>query len=183
MGEYVTRAGRKLEGALRHFGVQVAGRDALDLGTHKGGFADCLLSFGAASLTVVDTAYGILDWKIRNDPRVTVLERTNALTARMEGPFDLITIDLGWTPQRLILPRALEWAGPRADVLSLVKPQYETAPSRLKRGVLPPDKAEETLLGTIDILERMGVHIEGWVRSCLPGKAGNTEYFIHIRRP
>jgi len=180
MAEYVTRAGTKLEGAIKHFGVAVAGRDALDLGSHKGGFADCLLRFGARTVTVVDTAYGVLDYKLREDERVIVHERTNALTARFDRTWDIITIDLGWTPQRLILPRAMLWAAPGAHVLSLVKPQYEAEKKQLRRGVVPEEQLEPILRQTLEDLARCGIEPAGFMRSPVPGRGGNVEFFLHI---
>ena len=180
MAEYVTRAGRKLEGAIKHFGITVSGRDALDLGSHEGGFADCLLRFGARTVTTVDTAYGILDYKLRTDERVIIHERTNALKARFDRTWEIITIDLGWTPQRLILPRALRWAAPGADVLSLVKPQYEAEKKQLRRGVVPEKLLETILRQTFEEIARLDIKPVGSMRSPLRGSGGNTEFFIHI---
>ena len=168
-----------MAGALQDFDVKVAGRAALDLGSHEGGFADSLLQAGAASVTAVDTAYGILNWNIRNDERVIVMERTNALKASFDRVFDIITIDLGWTPQKLILPRALEWAAPGADVLSLVKPQYEwhEPPGEFDGVVAAADALPDILKELLEDLHGEGVFVSAISASPLPGKKGNREFF------
>jgi len=180
MPEYITRAGAKLEGAIKEFGVDVRGKDALDLGSHKGGFADCLLQAGVRTVTSVDTAYGTLDYRLRTDKRVIIYERTNALTAQFDRTWDIISIDLGWTQQRLVLPRALRWASPGGHILSLVKPQYEAEKKELRRGIVPEDLLEPILKRTIDGLARLGIKPAATMRSPVSGSGGNIEFFIHI---
>lgn len=122
---YVSRGGEKLAAALDHFGIDISGRVCADLGSHIGGFVDCLLQRGAAKVYSVDTCYGTLAWKLRRDPRVVVLERTNAMHVSLPESVDLATIDVGWTPQAKILPNVASLLRPHGRVVTLVKPQYE----------------------------------------------------------
>src|SRR3954462_4454957 len=106
MAEFVSRAGRKLDHALTAFGLDVSGKTCADLGSNVGGFVDCLLPRGAAKVYAVETGYGVLDWKLRKDPRVVVMERTNAMHVPLPEPVAFITIDVAWTRQKHILPAA-----------------------------------------------------------------------------
>jgi 23S rRNA (cytidine1920-2'-O)/16S rRNA (cytidine1409-2'-O)-methyltransferase len=180
---YVSRGGLKLEHALARFGVRVEGITAADLGCSTGGFTDCLLRHGAARVYSVDTAYGELAWKLRNDPRVSVLERTNALHAEPAAPVRLVVADLGWTPQRLLVPAAMRWLGPGGRIITLIKPHYEL--SDRDRGALPRGGvldeatsrrvAEEVLAS----MPTLGVRVVASDRSPIAGGAGgggNTEW-------
>ena len=130
--KYVSRGGEKLAAALDHFDIDVADRVCADLGSHVGGFVDCLVQRGAARVYSVDTSYGTLAWKLRRDPRVVVLERTNAMHVVLPEPVDLVTIDVGWTPQSKILP----------GTAGLLRPRYtQDAPSI---GAAPVRKREPT---------------------------------------
>ena len=188
-----SRAFAKLDFALDEFAIDVAGRRCADLGCHVGGFTDCLLRRGALKVIAVDTGYGILDWRLRNDPRVEVRERTNALHAEPpEGGVGFVSIDLGWTPQRLALPAARRWIAPGGDVVTLVKPHYELEggeKSRLDRGRLD-DRAASAVLASL--LPRVGEwgfelvsHAESPIRGGKSGKgrggAGNLEFLVHLR--
>src|SRR3989344_5513527 len=113
--KFVSRAGEKLEFALREFGISVEGLVAADLGSSTGGFVDCLLKNGADKVYSIDTAYGVLDWNLRQNPKVKVIERTNALHAILPEKADFISIDVGWTPQKLILPHALNMLAKEGD--------------------------------------------------------------------
>ena len=167
--------------ALSEFSFNPAGLVVADLGCHRGGFTDCLLQHGAVRVHSVDTGYGILDWKLRNDSRVVVHERTNLLHWTAPEPVDLAVIDAGWTPQRLSLPATLRSLKPGGSILSLVKPQYEAQKSELQRGVLP-----EELQGTV--LDRVRQSLPAEVvllaeaRCPFPGSGGNTEYWFHLKR-
>ena len=142
---YVSRAGAKLAAALDAFSLDVSNWVIADLGSQVGGFVDCLLKRGAARVHAVDTCYGSLDWGLRNDERVIVMERTNALHASLPELVDLVTIDVGWTPQRLILPAANRLRWPEAPIISLLKPQYEASSSERHRGVVLPECLEDVL--------------------------------------
>jgi 23S rRNA (cytidine1920-2'-O)/16S rRNA (cytidine1409-2'-O)-methyltransferase len=178
---YVGKGGLKLEFALRHFRLSVSGLICADLGCHRGGFTDCLLQQGALRVHAVDIGYGILDWKLRNDPRVVVHERTNLIYWKSPEPLNLAVIDAGWTPQRLSVPAALHSLKPDGAVLSLVKPQYEVERSELQRGVLVADglgPAMERVRATLSGIAR----ILGEVRSPIPGSGGNTEFWLYLCR-
>lgn len=192
---YVTRAGVKLEHALATFGLDVTGMVCADFGCHAGGFTDCLLQHGAARVYAVDTGYGTLAWSLRNDPRVTVMERTNALHAEpAPGGVDLVTIDLGWTRQRHAIPAALRWLRPGGRIVTLIKPHYEAEggeeASRLVDGALSPADAEAVFQRTLAALALPGTGvvvvastvspIEG-AKSSRRG-AGNREWLALLKR-
>lgn len=179
--KYVSRAGAKLEHALEAFGIDVAGKVCADLGANKGGFTDCMLSRGALKVYAVETGYGVLEWKLRSDPRVVVMERTNALHVSLPETPTFISIDVSWTPQRLIVPHALELLAEGGDIVSLLKPHYE-APKEIRGGALAPEKAEEVAHGVKAGLESAGVNVAGMTLSPVAGeKAGNREYLLWIR--
>jgi len=180
---FAGRAGVKLSSALDHFGIDVTGMTACDLGSHVGGFVDCLCQRGAARVYAVETGHGVLAWKLRNDPRVVVMERTNALKVRLPEKVDVVTVDVGWTPQRLVLPRALRMLAPGGLLLTLVKPQYEAAKGEAPGGVASSEKAGEIADRVAAELARRGIVISGQCRSALPGSGGNIEYFFLVRSP
>ena len=174
---YVSRGGEKL-GAL--FGdIRVAGAA---LGSHVGGFVDCLLRRGAARVYSIDTAYGILAWKLRRDARVTVLERTNAMHVYLPEAVGLVTVDVGWTPQSRILPGASRLLAPAGQVVTLIKPHYEASKERLEGGVLADDAVEEVVAGVLDAIKAMGWEVVDTVPSPLRGHGGNREHFALLTR-
>jgi 23S rRNA (cytidine1920-2'-O)/16S rRNA (cytidine1409-2'-O)-methyltransferase len=189
---FVSRAGLKLDHAIRTFGVAVEGRRAADLGCNVGGFTDCLLRHGAASVISVDTAYGVLDWRLRSDPRVEARERTNALhAAPPHPPVDLVVVDLGWTPQRLALPVAARWIHATGEIVSLFKPHYELQGEQkawLDRGRLEASRAHEVLKEFLPALPDLGLALAGSVESPIRGGKsarggeGNVEFLLHLRR-
>src|SRR5881296_3349699 len=140
---FVSRAGQKLEHALVHFQIDVADKVCADLGSNVGGFVDCLLQRGAKKVYAVDTGYGALEWKLRKDPRVVVMERTNAMHVTLPEPVGFISIDVAWTRQRNILPAAGRLLAADGRVVSLIKPHYEAAPATLRKGILPPEHLAE----------------------------------------
>ncbi|MCC6228168.1 MAG: TlyA family rRNA (cytidine-2'-O)-methyltransferase [Phycisphaerales bacterium] len=176
---YVSRGGLKLRHALSHFALDPHGLLCADLGCSTGGFTDCLLQAGADRVVSVDTAYGEFAWKLRNDPRVTLRERTNALHATpIAGGVDLVVIDLGWTPQRLVVPAALTWLRPQGRIITLIKPHYELKEQgrELPRGgVLASELAESVLARVIEKMPSLSAEVLGVVESpILGGKAGKT---------
>ncbi len=173
---YASRSGYKLAAALRAFRLDIRGLVCLDFGSHTGGFVDCLLRHGAARVYAVDPGRGILAPRLRDDPRVVVCDGTNALRYVCDEPCDLITIDVGWTPQRLILPAARRSLRPAGNVVTLVKPQYEAPRKWLRRGVLPPEHAREVLATCRHDVRDLGWHIAGELRSPIAGHGGNTEW-------
>ena len=183
---YVSRGGLKLRHALTEFGVDPSGLVCADLGASTGGFTDCLLQAGAARVYSVDTAYGEFAWKLRNDPRVTLMERTNALHATPPADgVDLVVVDLGWTPQRLLVPAALAWLKPGGRIISLIKPHYED-PERARsspRGVLGDEDAQAITQRVVGELPALGV--AGLARSPVLGGSkgkGNAEWLVLLER-
>ena len=184
---YVSRGGEKLEAALDRFGIDVAGRPALDAGASTGGFTDCLLQRGAARVTAVDVGYGQLDWRLREDPRVTVMERTNVRDLQPGGlaePPDLVAADLSFISLRLVLPALARCAAPRADLVLLVKPQFEAGRDEVGRGGVVTDPAvwERVLRSMAGECVEAGFEVLGVAASPLLGPAGNVEFLLHARR-
>lgn len=174
--QYVSRSGSKLHAALHAFELDVVGLVCADLGSHVGGFVDCLLQHGAAKVYAVEPGYGVLDCHLRNDERVVVCERTNALRFDCPERCDLVTIDVGWTPQRLILPAARRALKPDGYVVSLIKPHYEAPRDWLRGGVLPHERHDEVLaMCRQDVLD-LAWQIAGEIQSPLAGHGGNVEW-------
>jgi 23S rRNA (cytidine1920-2'-O)/16S rRNA (cytidine1409-2'-O)-methyltransferase len=184
--EYVSRGGIKLANALDAFGLDVAGRRALDVGASTGGFTDCLLQRGADSVVALDVAYGELHWSLRNDPRVTVIERRNARslsTGELPWQPDLIVLDVSFISLAKVLPAVLAAAAPSFDCLALVKPQFEVGRERVGRGgvVRIADDRRATLRGVATFARtELSVAVMGFASSGLPGPAGNRESFVWL---
>lgn len=179
--QYVSRSGLKLHAALQAFGLDVAGYVCADFGSHVGGFVDCLLRHGAARVYAVEPGYGVLDYRLRRDERVVVCERTNALRFTCSEPCDLVTIDVGWTPQRLILPAARRTLRRGGVVVTLVKPQYEAPTEWLRGGVLPAERLGQVLSACRADVAGLGWGIQHEVESPLPGHGGNIEWLWLLR--
>jgi 23S rRNA (cytidine1920-2'-O)/16S rRNA (cytidine1409-2'-O)-methyltransferase len=178
----VSRGGEKLSAALNHFSIAPDGLLCADLGSHVGGFVECLLWRGAARVYSVDTAYGILAWKLRKDPRVVVLERTNAMHVELPEPVDLVTVDVGWTPQDKILPNVVRLTSPGARVVTLIKPHYEAPKETLLNGVLPDGAFDKTAGRVLDQIAAIGWKVQGTFLSPIRGHGGNRELFAMITR-
>jgi 23S rRNA (cytidine1920-2'-O)/16S rRNA (cytidine1409-2'-O)-methyltransferase len=176
--KYVTRSGLKLQHALTAFGISPAGWVCADLGSHQGGFVDCLLQHGAAKVYSVDTSYGTLAWKLRQDPHVVVMERTNAMHVTLPEPVDLVTIDVGWTCQRFVLPAARRLLKDAGRIISLVKPQYEAGENERQDGVVPEENLEPVLARVRVDVQMAGLESLGETRSPLKGGGGNVELFL-----
>jgi 23S rRNA (cytidine1920-2'-O)/16S rRNA (cytidine1409-2'-O)-methyltransferase len=182
---FVSRGGIKLANALDTFGIDPSGRRALDVGASTGGFTDCLLQRGAAAVIALDVAYGELDWKLRGDPRVTVIERTNA---RLLDPDllgfrpDLVVADVSFISLEKVLPAVLAGAAERFDCLALVKPQFEVGRERIGKGgvVRSPDDRRAALVAVGESARAAGCSVLGYASSGLPGPAGNEETFVWI---
>ncbi len=173
--KYVSRSARKLIAALDAFGVQATGLICADLGCNVGGFTEVLLERGAKKVFAVDTGYGALAYKLRIDPRVDVLERTNALHVELPDPCDLIVIDAAWTRQKHILPAAQKLLTPDGRIVTLVKPHYEAPKNWLRGGVLDPARREEVLETVSATILQLGFQIRDRLDSPVPGQAGNIE--------
>ena len=183
---FVSRGGDKLDAGLDEFGVDAAGRTALDAGASTGGFTDCLLQRGAAHVVAVDVGRGQLDLGLRNDERVTVRERTNVrhLTAAdAGGPFDLIVADLAFISLRTVAPALLGLATAGADLVVLVKPQFEAGrvEASRQRGVIrDPEVWDRALGGVVAAFAEAGAAIMGLMVSPLLGAEGNVEFLAHL---
>lgn len=179
---HVGRGGRKLEGALEAFGLTVAGRRALDAGASTGGFSDHLLQEGVASVTAVDVGHGQLDDRISADPRVTVRDRTNIRTTGPDelGTFDLIVADLSFISLCTVAPSLANLAEEGADLVLLVKPQFEVGKGQVGRGGIVKDPALHvaTLEKVIDCLGNEGLGVQATCDSPITGAKGNREFFV-----
>jgi 23S rRNA (cytidine1920-2'-O)/16S rRNA (cytidine1409-2'-O)-methyltransferase len=184
---YVSRGGDKLAAALAAFGVAPAGLDVLDVGASTGGFTDAVLAFGAAHVTALDVGYGQFAWKLRTDPRVTVIERTNFRTlddAAFPAGFDLIVIDASFISLRTIAERAAGYLRADGSIVALVKPQFEAGRDRIGGGgvVRDPEVHRAILREVRDALSRLGLVAIDAALSPLRGPAGNVEFFYHLRQ-
>jgi 23S rRNA (cytidine1920-2'-O)/16S rRNA (cytidine1409-2'-O)-methyltransferase len=192
---FVSRGGIKLANALEACGLDVQGRRALDVGASTGGFSDCLLQRGAREVIAVDVGYGILDYRLRTDERVAVLERTNAraLTPEMlpvpwlagDGPLDLATVDVSFISLAKVLGAVLGCLDAQYDVLALVKPQFELGRERIGKGgvVRGGDDRREALIGVGRAALGLGAAVAGYHSSGLPGPKGNRETFLWLVDP
>lgn len=184
---WASRGAHKLLGALDAFAnVEVTGRRCLDAGASTGGFTDVLLRRGAAEVVAVDVGYGHLIWRLRNDPRVAVLERTNVRylqPADIGGGVDLIVADLSFISLVTVLPALTGLTKPGADLIPMVKPQFEIGRERLGNGgvVRDPEQRAETVLTVAEAAAGLGWATVGVTASPLPGPSGNVEYFLHAR--
>ena len=180
---YASRGGVKLANALDALGVAVQGRSCLDVGASTGGFTDCLLQRGASRVIALDVAYGELDYRLRQDPRVTVIERTNARSVT-ELPFapSVVVIDVSFISLAKVLPAVLALAAPEFDCLAMVKPQFEVGRSRVGKGGVVRDPAlrREAVAEVAACGERLGCSVMGFAPSGLPGPAGTLETFAWL---
>jgi 23S rRNA (cytidine1920-2'-O)/16S rRNA (cytidine1409-2'-O)-methyltransferase len=185
---YVSRGGLKLEHALRTFHINPIGRLALDVGASTGGFTDVLLRHGASRVVALDVGHGQLDWRLRTDPRVVVLERLNARTLTPEDlpadarRFDIVTIDVSFISLRQVLPAVAPLLAPQGDVIALVKPQFEAGRDEVGKGGIIRDEAvhlrvvEEVTAAAL----ALGLTRAGLVESPITGMEGNREYLLHL---
>ena len=181
---FVSRGGLKLEFALNQFSLDVSGLTCADFGSNVGGFVGVLLEHGAKRVYSVETGYGVLDWKLRNDPRVIVMERMNAMHVTLPEKVDFISIDVSWTPQLKVLPNAINNLKEGGNVVSLVKPHYEATSRGLKlmHGKLNDDQVEEVAQRVATEIEATGLKVVKLVKSPITGgKAGNIEYLFWLK--
>jgi 23S rRNA (cytidine1920-2'-O)/16S rRNA (cytidine1409-2'-O)-methyltransferase len=182
---FVSRGGNKLQAALDAFIMDVTGLVCADVGASTGGFTDCLLQHGAARVYAIDVGYGQLDWKLRNDPRVIVMERTNArYLDTLREPVDLVTIDASFISLTLILPAVTKWLQADGRVVTLIKPQFEAGREQVGRGGVVREAAIHA-----DVLQRVltwanehGLTPTGLIRSPVLGPAGNIEFLARLER-
>jgi 23S rRNA (cytidine1920-2'-O)/16S rRNA (cytidine1409-2'-O)-methyltransferase len=176
---YASRGGLKLAAALDAFTIDTQGCIAADVGASPGGFTDCLLQRGAAKVYAIDVGYGQLAWALRKDPRVVVLDRTNArYLQRLPEPVDLVTVDVSFISLRLVLPAALGWLRSGGQIVALVKPQFEAGRGRLGKGgvVRNPAVHRAVLVEITDWAAGQGLGLQGVIRSPITGPAGNVEF-------
>jgi 23S rRNA (cytidine1920-2'-O)/16S rRNA (cytidine1409-2'-O)-methyltransferase len=183
---YVSRGGLKLVRALEVFAIDVRGQVALDVGASTGGFTDCLLQRGAARVTCVDVGHGQLDWKIASDPRVRVLDRVNIRLAPpdlLPEPVDLIVVDVSFISLRLVLPALSLLAKPGADLIALVKPQFEVGRADVGKGGIVRDEAARAraLAEVRAAAATLGYQVLGDTVSPITGSKGNVEFLLHLR--
>lgn len=178
---FASRAGAKLDYALRAFAIGVEGQICADFGSNVGGFVDCLLRQGASRVYAVERGYGVLAYGLRTDARVVVMERTDALQVRLPEPVRLLTIDMGWTRQTHVLPAARRSLAPEGEIISLIKPHYEAALEMLRGGVLAEEHVEEVLDLVRSVLSDVGLTLVGETESPIRGTGGNREFLWHLR--
>ena len=186
--EYASRGGYKLAAALGHFAVGVEGRQALDVGASTGGFTDVLLKRGAAHVVAIDVGYGQLAERLRTDPRVTVLDRTNIRYVEAKDlPYraDLVVIDTSFISLRLVLPAVLHLVTGAADIIALVKPQFEVGKGKIGKGGIVRDEAlrREVLDGVLVFASGIGLEIIGAIESPIKGGSGNQEFLAVFHYP
>jgi 23S rRNA (cytidine1920-2'-O)/16S rRNA (cytidine1409-2'-O)-methyltransferase len=185
--KYVGRGALKLEAALEHFNIDVRGKTALDIGASTGGFTDCMLQRGAKKVYSVDVGHGQLDWKLRNDPRVVVLEKINARSLSREHIpelVDICVIDVSFISLTLILPNAFDLITSTGVILALIKPQFELQRSQVGKGGIVRDqdlhlKAQDKIVAFV---KHLGHLVTGTVPSALKGADGNQEFFTCMRK-
>ena len=180
---YVSRGGLKLQGALNELGVSISGRTCLDVGASTGGFTDCLLQNGAIRVYAVDVGYGQMAWKLRQDPRVVVIERTNIRhmsAAVIPEPVDLVTIDVSFISLKIVVPAVTAFMDRDAQILALIKPQFEVGKNQVgKGGVVRDAKLHKEVIENLSaFFKAKGLLCGRVLPSSILGPKGNREYFI-----
>jgi 23S rRNA (cytidine1920-2'-O)/16S rRNA (cytidine1409-2'-O)-methyltransferase len=181
---YVSRGGLKLAHAHDAFGLSVAGKVAVDVGASTGGFTDVLLQRGASHVYAIDVGYGDFAWKLRNDPRVTLMERTNIReVSTLPEPADLAVIDVSFISLRLVLPHVLALLTEEGEIVALVKPQFEAGRGKVRKGVVrDPAVWQDVLQSVMREAINLGLTVAGLTRSPIRGPAGNVEFLVHLSR-
>lgn len=184
---FVSRGGEKLEAALQSFGVELDGKRVLDVGASTGGFTDCVLQHGASEVTALDVGKSQLHDRLVRDPRVTVLDSTNArsTTIAMVGDFDVVVADLSFISLRQVATALCEVLRPHGDMILLVKPQFEAEKSEVDKGagvIRDPEIHQRTIAQVVQAFHGQGMNQSGLIESPLRGADGNTEFLLHLRR-
>ena len=182
---YASRGGSKLETALERFDLDVSGKIVIDVGASSGGFSDCLLAHGARQIFAVDVGYGQLDWRLRNDPRIVVFEKTNIRYLDLSAlpyPADIATIDVSFISLKLVLPPVKALLRPENQIMALIKPQFEVGKGKVGKGgvVRSPDEHQRVIEEIKAAATALGYGVCGVIESPLLGPAGNKEFFIHL---
>jgi len=180
---FVSRAGEKLFHALQFFQINPTGKVCADFGASTGGFTDCWLQHGAEKVYAVETGYGLLEWNLRNDPRVVVMERTNAMHVELPEKVDLISMDTSWTRIENTIENALANLAPHGEIIALIKPHYEASAKDLRKGKLPEEHIPHILERVRETLSAFKVNVLHETPSPITGsKGGNTEWLMHLKR-
>lgn len=182
---FVSRGGEKLQAAVETFPVTVDGRTCADVGASTGGFTDCLLQNGAERVYAIDVGKGLLHWKLRNDDRVVVIEKTNArYLESLPELVHLVTMDVSFISLRKLFPVIAEWLKPGGDVIALIKPQFEAGPARVGRGGVVRDPAihRDVIHRILDFAVEHSLASQGLIRSPLRGPKGNIEFLAWLRK-
>ena len=180
---FASRGGDKLLGALEAFQLNPTGWVCVDVGASTGGFTDCLLQHGAVKVYAIDVGEGILEWKLRNDPRVVVMENTNArYVETMPEPIRFVTIDASFISLKILLPVAQKWLTSEGEIVALIKPQFEAGKDRVgRKGVVrDPEVHREVLLEVLGFAQSLGLEAAGLIKSPLLGPAGNVEFLARL---
>jgi 23S rRNA (cytidine1920-2'-O)/16S rRNA (cytidine1409-2'-O)-methyltransferase len=181
---YVGRGGYKLAGALAEFGIDVSGKLCADVGACTGGFTDVLLQSGASHVFAIDVGYGQLDWKLRQDERVTVMERINArYLESLEVPVDFVSVDVSFISLKLILPAVQKWLAPDAEIVALIKPQFEAGRDQVGKGGIVRDRSvhRQVLADLLAWAQQADLSPVGLTRSVIEGSDGNVEFLVWLR--
>ncbi len=183
--KFVSRGGEKLEGGLKSFGlVNLVDKICADVGSSTGGFTDCLLQNGAKKVYAIDVGFGILHWNLRNDPRVVVMERTNARNVvSLPDAIDFVTVDASFISLKVLLPVIKNWLHTESKIVMLIKPQFEAGRKDAAKGagvIRDPDIHRKILLETIEFATMIGYKLEGLIISPLKGPKGNIEFLAHL---
>ena len=185
---FVSRGGEKLQAAIDEFRLDVTGRICADAGASTGGFTDCLLQAGAEKVYAIDVGYGILDWKLRNDPRVITLERTNVRKLeQLPEPITFLTADVSFISLKMILPRTINWFSDQGvEGVVLIKPQFEATKDEAAKGegvITDPAVHRRVLEEVLSFSEELNFIVKGLIRSPLTGPAGNQEFLVWLGYP
>ena len=181
---FVSRGGLKLEAALREFAIDVSGRTALDVGASTGGFTDCLLQNGAVKVYAIDVGYGQLAWKLRQDPRVVPIERTNIRQIEpslIPEPVDIVVIDVSFISLEKVLPSVRQFMKPSSALIALIKPQFEVGKDRVGKGGIVRDEAarNEAVVSVRTVMQQQGFDVKGVIPSPITGQDGNVEFLLY----
>jgi 23S rRNA (cytidine1920-2'-O)/16S rRNA (cytidine1409-2'-O)-methyltransferase len=184
---FVSRGGVKLDAAISHFDIDVNGKTVMDVGASTGGFTDCLLKHGASRVIAVDVGYGQLDWKLRQDPRVDILERTNIRYLKadqIQEPIHGAVIDVSFISLRLVVPPVSDLLMKRAFMIALIKPQFEVGRGQVGKGgvVRDPEQHKRVIESLWTFFEKWGWNVHGYIASPLKGPKGNLEFLIYLTR-
>lgn len=181
---FVSRGGEKLQAALEAFHIDVTGWVCADVGASTGGFTDCLLQHGAAKVYAIDVGKGLLHWKLRNDPRVIVMEGTNArYVESLPEPVSLVTVDASFISLKILLPVVKKWNEERGEIVALIKPQFEAGKKDVARGdgvIRDPEIHKQVLLDVLGFVQAEGFQTRGLIKSPLLGPKGNTEFLVWL---